>query len=78
MSKQEIKCVVKSAVNKAVESQKALTRDEKIAYIAVAAMGISVVTAMKMCAKMRAMKRRVKRCEKRLDDLENVCTDPNN
>ena len=78
MSKQEIKCVVKNAVDRAVESQKKLSDNEKIASIAVAAVGIATLTAIGVCAKLRAMKRRVKSCEKRLDELENMCTDPNN
>ena len=77
MNKQEIEKIVKNAVNAAVDSQKKLTHDEKVMCIAAAAVGISAIAAMKMCAKMSAMTKRVKKCEKRLDDLENMCTDPN-
>jgi hypothetical protein len=78
MNKQEIKRVVKEAVDRAVESQKMLTENEKFACVAAAALGIATITAITVNAKLRTMKRRVNRCEKRLDDLENMCTDPNN
>ena len=78
MKRQEVERIVKNAVNQAIDSQKKLTHDEKVMYVSIAAVGISVVAAMQMHAKIRAMKRRVKRCEKRLDDIENLCTDPKN
>lgn len=78
MSKEEVVRLVKAAADNAVESQKKLSENEKIASIAVVAAGIATLTAIGVCAKLRAMKRRVKSCEKRLDELESMCTDPNN
>ena len=55
-----------------------LTENEKIACVAAVAFSIATITAIAVNAKIKAMKKRVNRCEKRLDDLENLCTDPRN
>ena len=78
MNKQEIGRVVKETVNHVIDVQKHLTENEKIACIAIAAAGIATATAIHVSAKLSAMKRRVKRCEKRLYELENMYTDPIN
>ena len=78
MCKKIAKEAFENIKTKAVESQKALTENEKIAYAIAAMAGVFGVSIMVLNIKMRAAKRRVKKCEKRLDDLENMCTDPNN
>lgn len=69
--KKELETAAKYAVQKFIESEKKLTMEEKTFRLAAVSFGIASYAAIKSIQNSRAMKRRMKKCEKRIAKLEN-------
>ena len=68
--KKEIEIATKQAIKQFIESEKKLTTEEKTFRLAAVSFGIASYAALKAIKTSREMKRRMKRCEKRLNKLE--------
>lgn len=68
--KKEIEAVAKHAIQKFIESEKNLTTEQKTFRLAAVSFGIASYAALKAMKTSREMKRRMKKCEKRVKKLE--------
>lgn len=70
MCKKEIEAVAKQAIKQFIEAEKKLTFEQKTFRLAAVSCGIASYAALKAIKTSREMKRRMRKCEKRIAKLE--------
>ena len=69
--KKEIAIVAKQALKRFIETERKLTTEQKTLRLAAVSFGIASYAALKAIKTERELKRRMKKCEKRIAKLEN-------
>lgn len=70
MTKKEVDTMLRTAVQQFVESERKLTEAQKTKRLAGLALGVAVYAAIKATNTARENRRKIKRCEKKLQKLE--------
>ena len=68
--KKEMEAVAKQAIKLLVEHERKLTTEQKTFRLAAVSFGIASYAALKAIKTSREMKRRMRKCEKRLQKIE--------
>ena len=70
MTKKEVDIMLRTATKQFVEAERKLTDAQKTKRLAGVALGIAIYAALKANHTARENKRKIKRCEKKLQKLE--------
>jgi hypothetical protein len=68
--KKEVEAVAKQAIKQFIEHERKLTTEQKTFRLAAVSFGIASYAALKAMKTSREMKRRLRKCEKRLQKIE--------